>query len=116
MTAWPTYDGPRSTAPTTGLPLFNNPSLKNFAPRVGFAWDVDGDGKTSLHGGRRNVLRADPRQLLPHLRQPHAAVLQHHNPRNPPFPNPFGAGAPRCRSRLDLLDFDPKNPIACSTT
>jgi hypothetical protein len=34
-----------------GSPLFANPTLRNFEPRLGLAWDLSGDGRTVVHAG-----------------------------------------------------------------
>jgi outer membrane receptor protein involved in Fe transport len=99
-----------ATSPTTGRPLFANPSLGNVAPRLGFAWDITGDGKNSVQGGGglfyepilSNVYRAYGNRTPPF----YATI----NPRNPPFPNPTGAGATTALLRLDLLEYELKNP------
>lgn len=49
-----TVQGGQPGVPFSGIPpgpIMQNASLKNFSPRVGFAWDMTGSGKTSIRGG-----------------------------------------------------------------
>jgi hypothetical protein len=40
-----------AAAPHLGDPLFSNPTLRNFEPRIGFSWGPFRDGKTTLSSG-----------------------------------------------------------------
>ncbi|MBO0799543.1 MAG: TonB-dependent receptor, partial [Blastocatellia bacterium] len=68
-------------------PLSRNPTYKNISPRFGFAWDLFGDGKTSLRGGYGWYFNTNNQQnLIVTVTNPPAT------PRpviiNPTFPNP----------------------------
>jgi outer membrane receptor protein involved in Fe transport len=94
---------------TSGGPIFKNPSLKNVAPRAGFAWNMTGDSRNVLHGGvgyffepiLSNIYRAYGNRTPPYYN-----II---NPASPSFPNPPAAGASPLL-RLDLVQYDLKNP------
>jgi hypothetical protein len=98
------------TTPHLGSPYYSNPTLRNFAPRVGFAWDPFGGGKTSVRGafGIYDVLPLPYQfQLLTLLSGPFtrgASVCA-----NPP-PQPPTAACPMTQGDFPSAAFAHLNP------
>ncbi len=99
---------PDLSAPTETIgPLYENPTYTNLSPRMGFAWDVLGDGTTSLRGGYGLYFNTNNHQNL---------IVTVTNPpftprpviSNPTFPNPpfDRAGANSIRP----IQYDLDNP------
>ena len=74
-------------------PFRNNPTLRNIAPRFGFAWDVSGNGKTAVRGGFG--MSYEP--MLAHLFTfwvDAPPLLRNVTLFFPSFPDPFAGGLP----------------------
>src|SRR5215471_2719942 len=96
---------------TIGPPWHKNPSLKNFAPRVGIAWDPFGSRKTSVRAGFGLFFD----QVLPKyyffsgsLNPPFTTRT---TLRNPPFPNVVANFDPTSvKPQLNVVNFDLQTP------
>jgi hypothetical protein len=103
-----------STSTVVGGP-FVNPSRKDLAPRLGFAWDVTGDGRTAVRGGTGLYFDTDGTFNssfgIAAFTPPFAPTV---NLTNPAFPTPVFPSSNTSAGALALrtLDYHVKQPRA----
>jgi carboxypeptidase family protein/TonB-dependent receptor-like protein len=102
------------TSPDTVLGgPFLNPSLGNIAPRLGFAWDVTGDGRTSVRGGSGLYYDTDGpynSSLGISIQTPPFVQVVNISGAGIPFPTPVFSGRAGGAASLRTIDYHIKQP------
>jgi hypothetical protein len=95
--------------PTTGDPLFKNPSSLNFAPRVGVAWNVGGNNRTLIRTGFgvfHDPLRENFYGYNQTIQPPYVTVL---TVTRPPYPGPLN-GPNKGKPLVNPIEFELSTP------